>query len=100
QSASQCRAFLHAAAELRWRVILKSLETDLLQFEPQDDFNCGFLQARVFPERESDVFAHSHRPKQSAALEGHADLSSNLVQLCRGSFRQVLALDQNFPCAG
>src|SRR5260370_34209476 len=61
QRAGHGGAFLHAATQLRRRVILESFEPDLLQFEPKDDFNGGVLQASMFSKRQSHVFTHGHR---------------------------------------
>ena len=60
QRASDRGAFLHSAAELRGHIVLETLQTDLLEFQAQHDFDGGILEFGMFAERESDVFADGH----------------------------------------
>src|SRR5882672_8628171 len=100
QRAGHGSAFLHATTKLRRRVILESFESDLLQFEPKDDFNCGVFQPGMFSKGQSHVFAHGHRAEKGTSLEGHADLRANLVHFFGGGLREIPAFDPYLTRAG
>ena len=79
--ARQRRSLLHAAAELRWREIIETAETDEGKLEPSDFWiSCGvrlvysasgkrhIFQQRHRAEKRAALVKHSHAPEHSFAL--------------------------------
>src|SRR5712671_142991 len=79
KSASDSGTFFHAATELRRHVVLETLQSNLLEFETQHDFNGGFLEASVFAERQGNVFADGHGAEERATLKGHANFLADFI---------------------
>jgi hypothetical protein len=99
QSPSDGCTLFHAAAELRWHVVLKTFETNLFELEAKHDFDGGVFEFGVFAKRQRYILAYGHGAKERAALKGHADFLANLVHFGIGNRGDIFPFDPDFTGA-
>jgi hypothetical protein len=100
KSAGDGGALLHPAAQLRRKIIFVTGEPDLIELEPQHDFDGWVFKFGVFAQRQRNVFADGHRAKERATLKAHAHVAAKCVELLVGNRGKVFAFNPNFAGGG
>src|SRR6267154_1098131 len=96
QRAGNCGAFFHSAAQLRGHVVFESRQADLIQFQPQNNFDGRIFQFGMLAQQQRHIFADRHRAKQRAALN-HQSFAAHHVKIDAVENLAVTVTDAKIP---